>query len=94
MAGTAVHLAGYEIDWVGAETLDRPSEEGDTKKETALVATKLTDGRWIEEVAEEWLGLTLEEKGYLFYAMDNGVALDFLDELIEDYTYARPGQYA
>lgn len=77
LAGTAAHLSGEFIDWEGAR------EEEDENGQPVLVASRVTSGRFIEDVARAWLGLTIDQEAQLFFTMNNADALDNLEILIE-----------
>lgn len=74
LAGTAAFLAGKEIDW----------SRGAVLAGTGITVTaRTTDGLWIEEVAQEWLGLDPEEANELFFRMDEYGSLEELGNLID-----------
>lgn len=77
LAGTAVHLAGEQIDWLSAV------EEEDEDGTIILVASRTRKGHFIETVAAKWLGLNIDEEGALFFTMDEPYSLKRLNELIE-----------
>lgn len=74
IAGTAITLAGHRIDWSRPERVleSRPSRD----------FFYLTDGRLIEEVAEEELGLTPYQASELFFSRD----LDSAWAVVENIT--------
>lgn len=72
IAGWACHLSGEKFDWTDAELEDN-----------RLVVSKLTSGAEIETRAEELLGVNEYDVSLLFYAFNETVALDHLDQVIE-----------
>lgn len=85
MAGTAAVMAGHQIRWSDA---DHYETHGDT---VYITASRVEDGRYIEDVAQEWLELERDDSNHLFMTMDASRALDLLDILIEEETLENEG---
>lgn len=77
MAGAAAVLGGHELDWANAEHSENINGV------LHVVASRVTNGQYIEDVAAEWLELDRDDANTLFFTMDNASALELLDELIE-----------